>query len=125
MFTMTKTCGNCGHSKPYKMIEAPIGSHVLCPDAGEVIEADWSDVCDEWVPKTVGQAFAEGFDEGLFKLEYEQLEQRYQQLAKVAKDATLALQMIETVAHDTIAERLSHAALLDVQEALEELGVEV
>lgn len=21
MFTMTKTCGNCGHSKPYKMID--------------------------------------------------------------------------------------------------------
>ena len=55
----------------------------------------------------------------------QQEDQRYQQLAEVTKDATLALQMIETVAHDTIAERLSHAALLDIQEALEELGVSV
>ena len=116
---MEKTCGNCGHSKPYKMIEAPIGSHVLCPDAGEVIEADWSDTCDEWVPKTVSQAFAEGFDEGLFKLQYEQLAQRYQQLEEVARN----LFKRTLVAYG--GEDVSIVEIDDYRKQLEELGVEL
>lgn len=101
---MTKTCGNCGH-----VVETTLQCHYAASDRSYYMGFTRPDAkpCKHWIEAT------------------NTLEQRYQQLAEVAKDATLALQMIETVAHETIAERLSHAALLDIQEALEELGVEV
>lgn len=41
-----KTCGNCAYSKPYQ------DEYVVCPEIGEYMEPEWSDVCGAWEERT-------------------------------------------------------------------------
>lgn len=97
-----KTCGNCGESKPYEPDFPTSEKFVVCPEIGEYMEESWSDVCDGWHRRD----------------KPERLEQRYEQLAAVARDLWHYV-----VAHNT--PDVPGVDMSGFENRLEELGVEL
>lgn len=99
-----KTCGNCGESKPHEPDFPTSEKFVVCPEIGEYMEESWSDVCDGWHRRD----------------KPERLEQRYEQLAAVARD--LFNRIFD---FNKSKSYFGGVDISDFRKRLEELGVEV
>lgn len=148
-----KTCGNCGHSKPYK------DRYVMCPDINEYMDSDWDDVCEEWILEdipqktcgTCGHGIKTGFEVKCYDRKgfsifitdignpacnhYKDagLEQRYQELVHEAQSMIHDMQDFEKYIRDeayqrsemTNQEAMFIASIMNHEDRLKSLGVEI
>lgn len=125
---MEKTCGNCGNAVPIP-IEEEDGT--MRYDMISVCPGDWCIDLIRNEPNFVGHTpDTEPCEEWIEQKELSP-EQRYQQLAKVARDLYKAVEpMHESCNEDTCLNLIdegwpSDACLYDFRKQLEELGIEV